>query len=474
MNWDSEDRLHEINLGGGGNAYYVYDSAGQRVRKVIESLGGVKRKERIYLGGFELYREYEANGQTVELERESLHVMDDARRIALVETQTVDESEPVVAPIPLQRYQLGNHLGSASLELDENGDLISYEEYHPYGTTAFQAGRSAAEVSLKRYRYTAKERDEESGFNYHGARYYAPWLGSWTSADPIGLQDGVNVFAYCGNNPVCLFDSTGFQGEPQPQEERPIEQLMHDWIDEQILKNQQRIESKKEKYTQKNWKFTDKDSADQTKRIEELKALKDKLAEALPSIEADNTTSDSITEGRKQLLTLANIIYNEAGASNEKAKEAIAYAWMNRTKGLAREPKGKAEISDYVELKKRWSQFSDTDRLKFIENFIKSIEAAAKRIADTDPAAHDPTGGATHWISPKSLEKYNPQKHKDRYKCSVGAAIDRACPKWARNPSTDKEEIKKMIKEGRLSSGYNEISIPGVKKTDFLFYKGVK
>jgi hypothetical protein len=53
MNWDSEDRLHEINLGGGGNAYYVYDSAEQRVRKVIESLGGVKRKERIYLQRFQ-------------------------------------------------------------------------------------------------------------------------------------------------------------------------------------------------------------------------------------------------------------------------------------------------------------------------------------------------------------------------------------------------------------------------------------
>ena len=39
------------------------------------------------------------------------------------------------------RYQLGNHLGSASLELDRDGAVISYEEYHPYGTTAFQAGR---------------------------------------------------------------------------------------------------------------------------------------------------------------------------------------------------------------------------------------------------------------------------------------------------------------------------------------------
>jgi RHS repeat-associated protein len=159
------------------------------------------------VGGFELYREYEANGQTVELERESIHVMDDARRIALVETQTVGGSDQLI------RYQLSNHLGSSSLELDEFGDLISYEEYHPYGTTAFQAGRSAAEVSLKRYRYTAKERDDESGLNYHGARYYAPWLGRWTSAGPAGMVDGTNLYKFSRSNPIIYNDPNGLNSE---------------------------------------------------------------------------------------------------------------------------------------------------------------------------------------------------------------------------------------------------------------------
>ena len=80
----------------------------------------------------------------------------------------------------LIRYQFGNHLGSASLELDDQAQIISYEEYYPYGSTSYQAVRSQTEVSLKRYRYTGKERDEESGFNYQRARYYAPWLGRWT------------------------------------------------------------------------------------------------------------------------------------------------------------------------------------------------------------------------------------------------------------------------------------------------------
>ena len=73
--------------------------------------------------------------------------------------------------------------------------------------------RSTAEVSLKRYRYTGKERDEETGLYYHGARYYAPWLGRWTAADPAGLVDGPNLYLYARGSPVGLSDPNGNQSE---------------------------------------------------------------------------------------------------------------------------------------------------------------------------------------------------------------------------------------------------------------------
>jgi hypothetical protein len=158
-----------VNEGSPEITYYVYDAGGQRARKITERQNGARKNERFYLGGFEIYREY-ALGGDITRERETLHVMDDKQRIALIETQTVNDDAVVSSPTSMQRYQLANHLGSASLELDDGGGLISYEEYSPYGTTIFQAGRSAAEVSLKRYRYTGIERDEENGFNYHAAR----------------------------------------------------------------------------------------------------------------------------------------------------------------------------------------------------------------------------------------------------------------------------------------------------------------
>jgi RHS repeat-associated protein len=222
MQWDFKDQLQAsskqvVNSGTRETTYYVYDASGQRVRKVTERQNGTPMKERIYLGGFELYREYNGSGDVRTKERETLHVMDGQQRIALVETQTYGEPDVITGngPVanPLIRYQLNNHLGSACVELDEHGNLISYEEFYPYGSTAYQSGRSVAEVSLKRYRYTGKERDEETGLNYHRARYYALWFGRWISCDPATLSDGVNVFSYVKNNPIRITDQTGENGD---------------------------------------------------------------------------------------------------------------------------------------------------------------------------------------------------------------------------------------------------------------------
>jgi RHS repeat-associated protein len=177
--------------------YYVYDANGQRVRKVTEvNGGGSKKEERLYLGGIEIYKKHSGNHSG--LERITLHVMDDSSRIAMVDTRNAVNDGTDQRTV---RFQFSNHLGSAGLELDDIGELISYEEYHPYGTTAYQAVNKDVKAAAKRYRYTGMERDEETGLEYHSARYYLPWLGRWLSADPIGIGDGLNVFSYCKGSP---------------------------------------------------------------------------------------------------------------------------------------------------------------------------------------------------------------------------------------------------------------------------------
>jgi RHS repeat-associated protein len=232
MQWNHLDQLQATArqvVSGGGTAettYYTYDAGGERVRKVTErqtaaGQAPTRKSERIYLGGFEIYREFASDGVIVDLERETLHIMDDQRRIALVETRTKGDDG---SSEQLQRYQMGNHLGSASLELDDAAAIISYEEYLPYGSTSYHATRNQSEAP-KRYRYTGKERDEETGLNYHSARYYAPWLTRWVSVDPIGIGDGVNVYNYCGCNPLNLSDLTGNEGEEPDPKAKKREQL---------------------------------------------------------------------------------------------------------------------------------------------------------------------------------------------------------------------------------------------------------
>jgi RHS repeat-associated protein len=227
LTWDEDDRLRSTArqaASGGGTpqtAYYVYDASGQRVRKATDqqAAGGqvaTRKAERIYLGAVEIYREYAADGTTITLERETLHVSDGGTTIALVETRTTGTDK---APAQLVRYQHGNHLGSAVLELDDGSNIISYEEYFPFGATSYQAVASQTDLP-KRYRYTGKERDEENDLNYHGARYYAPWLGRWTSCDPLGLRPSraaqLSLYAPMALNPICFIDLNGAEPQKPP------------------------------------------------------------------------------------------------------------------------------------------------------------------------------------------------------------------------------------------------------------------
>lgn len=109
----------------------------------------------------------------------------------------------------IHRYQYSNHLGSACLELDHEAAIISYEEYHPYGTSAYRAMTRNNEAPAKRYRYTGMERDEESGLSYHTARYYILDSIRWCSSDPSSIRGGGNLYLYADNNPIRLKDSGG-------------------------------------------------------------------------------------------------------------------------------------------------------------------------------------------------------------------------------------------------------------------------
>ncbi|MDG5817068.1 RHS repeat-associated core domain-containing protein [Chitinispirillales bacterium ANBcel5] len=225
--------------------YYVYNSGGDRVRKIKETLehGHVMIEEKLYLGGVEIKRI--RSGSSLTLERFDHHVMDDSSRIAIVNHWTKDDHlREIDSPDDLGqnkiRYQYGNHLGSASLELNEAAELISYEEYFPYGGTSFVAGNSEKEVKLKEYRYTGKERDDATGLYYYGARYYCPWIGRWLSADPAGPVDGWNLYEYVRGNPVGLVDSDGMESNEFTAGSNYEDKLLRAEVAKELVKSYQK------------------------------------------------------------------------------------------------------------------------------------------------------------------------------------------------------------------------------------------
>src|SRR5215218_8254733 len=188
---DSEPTVH---------AHYLYDSSGGRVKKLVRKKGQVEVT--VYVDGvFEHQRVVKAGAIQ---ENNTLHVMDGQSRIAQVRVGKpfADDTTPAV------KYHLGDHLGSSNVVIDDAGSWVNREEYTPYGETTFGF------FARKRYRFTGKERDEESGLYYHGARYYAPWVARWVSCDPGGTVDGINPYGYVRNNPIRFRDPNGVWAEP--------------------------------------------------------------------------------------------------------------------------------------------------------------------------------------------------------------------------------------------------------------------
>jgi RHS repeat-associated protein len=202
--WDHNDRMKVFRIQVNAvepsvHAQYLYDTSGQRVKKLVRLQGGAYEVT-VYIDGlFEHHRRVQANNRQ---ENNTLHIVDDKQRI----TVRIGAAFPA-DNTPAIKYRLGDHLDGSSVVIDDTGAWVNREEYTPYGETSFGS------FARKRYRSTGKERDEESGLYYHGARYYAPWMCRWVSCDPAGPADGPNLYIAFRNTPLNIVDPTGTEGQ---------------------------------------------------------------------------------------------------------------------------------------------------------------------------------------------------------------------------------------------------------------------
>ena len=102
-----------------------------------------------------------------------------------------------------------DHLGSASWITDMSGQPVQHLQYKPFGGDYIDQQDPNTEYS-ERFRFTGKERDAETGYDYFGARYYSSSLGIWLSVDPMSDKyPSLSPYVYCADNPIKCVDPTG-------------------------------------------------------------------------------------------------------------------------------------------------------------------------------------------------------------------------------------------------------------------------
>jgi RHS repeat-associated protein len=65
-------------------------------------------------------------------------------------------------------------------------------------------------TSNEKYKFTGKERDDETSYDYFGVRYYDSRIGRWLQVDPLAEKySNISSFVYCHNSPIIMFDPDG-------------------------------------------------------------------------------------------------------------------------------------------------------------------------------------------------------------------------------------------------------------------------
>jgi RHS repeat-associated protein len=111
-------------------------------------------------------------------------------------------------------YNLSDFLGSSSMMVDGNGNILNESDFTPFG-----GERIISAAAGNPYRFTGKERDA-GGFDDFGARYYVYGVGRFLTPDwsakpqpfpyaDLGNPQSLNLYGYAGNNPVSKKDEDG-------------------------------------------------------------------------------------------------------------------------------------------------------------------------------------------------------------------------------------------------------------------------
>ena len=166
---------------------YSYDPAGRRIEKKYDGTTVVKY---LYDGGHCL-AEYDGNNNLL---RTYIYGPCVDEPISMID---VEHSNATY-------YYHFDGLGSVVALTNASGTTAVLYEYSVYGQVAASDPKHP-----NRFMFTGREFDKDTGLYYYRARYYNPEIGRFLQTDPVGYTVGVNLYTYCGNNPLNYVDPSG-------------------------------------------------------------------------------------------------------------------------------------------------------------------------------------------------------------------------------------------------------------------------
>ena len=180
--WNQDNRMISVERAG-VTSHYQYNGKGQRVKKVA--------------GGNTTIYHYDPQGNLIEETDGSGNLLADyiyagTQRLAMVK------------PDNSVYYYHNDHLGTPLAMTNQAQQVVWSASYLPFGEAVI-----VTETVKNNFRFPGQYYDAETGLHYNYHRYYDPATGRYVSADPIGLDGGINLFAYVENNPLNWIDPSG-------------------------------------------------------------------------------------------------------------------------------------------------------------------------------------------------------------------------------------------------------------------------
>ena len=124
---------------------------------------------------------------------------------------------------PRVYYAYSDHLNAPRVIVNAAGDVRWRWISEPFGTTAAETIPNSLENLIVNLRFPGQYFDKESGLSYNYLRDYDGTMGRYLQSDPIGLDGGVNTYAYVNGSPLSYYDAYGLWGMDD------VYGAVHDW-----------------------------------------------------------------------------------------------------------------------------------------------------------------------------------------------------------------------------------------------------